>query len=52
MSLVSVKQMLHAFFYHFWNTLKTGMLNPVLGCIFGERKVPQDAFCNISIQVQ
>jgi len=47
-----VKQPSHPFFCILRHTLKTGMLNPVFGSIFSERKVPQAVFGDVFVQVQ
>jgi hypothetical protein len=47
-----IKQLFHPFFCIFRHTLKTGMLNPVLGSVFSERKICEAFSGDVLIQVQ
>jgi hypothetical protein len=49
---ISVKQLFHPFFGILRNPLITDMVNPVLGSIFGERKVLQTISSDVFMQVQ
>ena len=52
MWLSLVQQLLRPFVCIFPHTLKTGMLEPVLGSIFSESKFPQAVLGDLFIQVQ
>jgi hypothetical protein len=52
MGFCPIEQLLHSFHYKLRHTLKTGMLEPVLGCVFSERKFHQTPASDVFVKVQ